>query len=111
MQVSLSAVDIARLQEAQDGMLRARARIDAALAEPRAADVVELYAAMRATVRRLQHELGLEERVRRQLRLVPQRRRVAHPGEARRPPAAPPPPIGPDAETQVLPRIPDPPRE
>ncbi|MCW2848541.1 MAG: hypothetical protein JWR90_2515 [Marmoricola sp.] len=108
-QVSLSGADIARLREAQNGLLRARARIEAALSEPRAADVVELYAATRATVRRLQHELALEERVRRQLRLVPQRRRAAHPGDPRRPPAAPPPPLGPDAETQVLPRFPDPP--
>jgi isopentenyldiphosphate isomerase len=52
-------------------MLQARARLDAALAEDHPADVVELYAATRATVRRLQHELGLDERVRRQLRLLP----------------------------------------
>jgi hypothetical protein len=55
-------------------MVRARARLDAALTEAQPADVVELYAVTRATVRRLQHELGLDERVRRQLRLLPPRR-------------------------------------
>src|SRR3954462_1954724 len=64
VQVNLSRDDIDRLQDAQDGMLRARARLDARLTEARPADVVELYAAPRATVRRLQHELGLDERVR-----------------------------------------------
>ena len=74
VQTSLSRDDIARLQEAQDGMLRARDRLDVALTETRPVDVVELYAATRSTVRRLQHELGLDERVRRQLRLLPPRR-------------------------------------
>lgn len=107
VQVSLSRDDIDRLQAAQDGMLRARARLDAALAEDRPADVVELYAATRATVRRLQHELGLDERVRRQLRLLPQRRLPTRPGVRRRPAGEMPDPTGPDEETQVLPRLPD----
>ncbi len=107
VQVSLSRDDIDRLQAAQDGMLRARARLDAALAEARPADVVELYAATRATVRRLQHELGLDERVRRQLRLLPQRRLPTRPGVRRRPAGDMPDPTGPDEETQVLPRLPD----
>ena len=75
VQVDLSQGDIARLQEAQDGMRRARTRLDAALAAEQSPDVIELYSATRSTVRRLQHELALDERVRRQLRLVPQRRR------------------------------------
>src|SRR4029077_11125102 len=79
VEVSLSRDDIARLQEAQDGMLRARARLDEALTEAQPADVVELYAATRATVRRLQHELALDERVRRQLRLLPPSRRPHRP--------------------------------
>jgi len=106
-QVSLSELDIARLQEAQDGLLRARTRLDAALVVDHPADVVELYAATRATVRRLQHELGLEERVRRQLRLIPPRARVPRPGPLRRPHVELPQPTGPDDETQVLPRISD----
>jgi hypothetical protein len=108
VEVSLSRDDIARLQAAQEGMLRARARLDTALTEGRSADVVELYAATRATVRRLQHELGLDERVRRQLRLLPQRRLSTRPGLRRRSAGtAAPDPTGPDDETQVLPRLPD----
>jgi uncharacterized membrane protein YccC len=105
-QVSLSRDDIARLQEAQEGMLRAKARIDAALDEPRHADVVELYAATRATVRRLQRELALDERVRRQLSL-PTQGRLAHRAAAVRGRSVSEvtPPPEPDDETQVLPRI------
>jgi hypothetical protein len=105
VQVSLSRDDIARLQAAQDGMLRARARLDAALTEAWTADVVELYAATRATVRRLQHELGLDERVRRQLRLLPPRRLPTRPGARRRSAGDVPPVTGPDEETQVLPQV------
>lgn len=110
-QASLSTADVVRLQDAQDGLLRARARLDAALTDDQAPDVIELYAATRSTVRRLQHELGLDERVRRQLRLVPPRRRPLRPGDLRRAPGATPYPIGPDDETQVLPRIPDSPTD
>jgi hypothetical protein len=105
VEVNLSHDDIARLQEAQDGMLHARARLDAALDEAHPADVVELYAATRATVRRVQHELDLDERVRRQLRLLPPRRMPTRPAVRRRSVGDVPPPPGPDDETQVLPRI------
>ena len=111
VEVSLSRDDIARLQEAQDGMLRARARLDAALDEAHPADVVELYAATRATVRRLQHELGLDERVRRQLRLLPQRRLPARSGVRRRSTGELPRPTGPEDETQVLPQVSEEPPE
>ncbi len=111
VQVSLSHDDIARLQDAQDGLLRARARLDEALETERPADVVELYAATRATVRRLQHELALDERVRRQLRLVPPRRRAPRPLPRRRPQVDLPEPIGPDDATQVMPRVGDEPPE
>jgi hypothetical protein len=107
VQVSLSRDDIARLQDAQDGMVRARARLDRALTEAPPADVVELYAVTRATVRRLQHELGLDERVRRQLRLLPPRRLPMRPVVPRRPADDVPRPAGPEEETQVLPRLPD----
>jgi hypothetical protein len=106
VQVSLSQGDIARLQDAHDGLLRARSRLDESLTAEHSPDVVELYAATRATVRRLQHELGLDERVRRQLRLIPHRHRPVRPGARRRAPADPlMPPAGPDDETQVMPRI------
>ena len=107
VQVSLSSEDIARLQETQDGMLRSRARLDEAIGRTRSPDVVELYAATRATVRRLQHELGLDERVRRQLRLLPPRHVPTRHVVRRRPAGDLPRPTGPDEETQVLPRLPD----
>jgi uncharacterized membrane protein YccC len=107
VQVSLSGDDIARLQGAQDGMLRARTRLDAMLTEARPADLTELYAAVRATIRRLQHELGLDERVRRQLRLLPERRVPRRSGVRRRSARSVARPTGPDDETQVLPRLPD----
>jgi hypothetical protein len=106
VQADLSLGDIARLQEAQDGMVRARTRIDTALATEQPPDVIELYSATRATVRRLQHELALDERVRRQLRLAPPSRRPHRPpslGDPRPSPL----PAGPDAETQVIPRVQD----
>ena len=111
VQVSLSRDDIARLQEAQNGMLGARARLDEALTEPRSPDLVELYAATRATVRRLQHELALDERVRRQLRLLPPRQLPTRPGFRRRPAGEVSAPTGPDEDTQVLPRLTDEPSE
>jgi uncharacterized membrane protein YccC len=107
VQVSLSRDDIARLQEAQEGMLRARARLDAALAEARPPDMVELYAATRATVRRLQHELALDERVRRQLRLLPPRRPPARDALRRRAVGDWPDPTGPDDDTQPMPELSD----
>ncbi len=105
VQVSLSRDDITRLQEAQDGMVRARAHLDEALAQEYSADVVELYATTRATVRRLQHELALDERVRRQLRLLPPRRLPPKPTIRRRPASDWPAPTGPDDDTQALPEL------
>ena len=106
-QASLSQGDIARLQDAQDGLLRARTRLDAALTDARLPDVIELLAATRVD------------------RPAPAAR--ARPRRAGTPPAAPasPTPLvprpgrasthrrrrasatGPDDETQVLPRLPD----
>ncbi len=108
VQVELGQADIDRLQEAQDGLDHARARLDAALGEDRPPDIIELLAATRQTVRRLQHELALDERVRRQLRLLPPRRHVPRPVRRRPHPAAPP---GPDAETVAMPHVRDEPEE
>ena len=93
-QASLSAADIERLQDAQACLLRAQDRIETALTATQPADVVELYAATRATVRRLQHELALDERVRRQLRLpaastAATSRRTPSPARAATPPGRP----------------------
>ena len=107
VQTHLSQADVARLQEALDGMHDARQRIDAAMATEQSPDLLELHSATRATVRRIQHELALDERVRRQLRLVTPRRRVRRP-TALRPPRPPlPRPTGPEDETQVLPPVRD----
>jgi hypothetical protein len=111
MQVSLGREDITRLQEAHDGMVRARDRLDAALMEARSADVVELYAVTRSTVRRLQRELDLDERVRRQLRLFPPRRLPTRDAVRRRAAGDWPGPTGPDDETQALPTLADEPPE
>ncbi len=112
VKADLSRADIARLQEAQDGLHRARTRLDDALTAELSPDVIELYSSTRATVRRLQHELAIDERVRRQLRLAPQHRRTHLPTSLHRPHReSPPPPTGPDAETQVLPRAGDDPQE
>jgi hypothetical protein len=103
----MSRADIARLQEALDGMLSARARLDSALERAWPPEVVELYVSTRATVRRLQRELALDERLRRQLRLLPPRR-VHTRGAVRHRPAADPQDLtDPDAETQVIPTVPD----
>lgn len=99
--------DVARLRDAQDGMQRAAARLDAAMVEARHPDVVELYAATRTTVRRLQHELALDERVRRQLRLRPHRRMPTRGAARRRSTGDWPAPTGPDDETQVMPQLSD----
>ncbi|GAA3834691.1 FUSC family protein [Nocardioides panacisoli] len=111
VQVSLGRADIDRLQEAQEGMLGARARLDSALTRSWPADVVELYAAARATVRRLQHELALDERVRRQLRLLPPRRHSVRSAIRHRSTLDRPDPTDPDAETQLMPRLSDDPPE
>jgi uncharacterized membrane protein YccC len=110
-QVDLSLGDIDRLQKAEEGMRRARTRLDAALVGEQSPDLIELYSATRSTVRRLQHELALDERVRRQLRLVPQRRRPYRSSPLHRPHLGAPPPARPDAETEVLPQVQDEPPE
>ena len=104
VQVELSRQDIVRLREAQDGLDQARTRLDAALSTDRSPDVIELLSVTRQTVRRLQHELALDERVRRQLRLLPARPRVPRIARRRPRPGTSP---GPDAETQVMPVVED----
>ena len=96
----LSGDDIARLKEALDGMYRTRARLDAQVTSG-PPEVQELRSMERLTLKRLLRELDLEERVRRQLRLLRPRRRVVTPRPAR-PRQEVFPPAGPDDETQVL---------
>ncbi len=107
VQVQLSAEDVARLREALEGLHGAGARLDATLSASLDPAVLELHAVARSTVRRLLRELDLEERVRRQLRLLRPRRRVPRPAPMRRGRTDLRPPPSPEDETQVLPAISD----
>jgi ABC-type transporter Mla subunit MlaD len=104
----LSSTDVAALREALDGLHEARARLDDLFLGGIAPELLELHAAVLSTVKRLLREMDLDERVRRQVRLLqPPRARLRRPGG--RPPAGspvPPEPTSPDAETQVLPVVP-----
>jgi hypothetical protein len=111
VQVELSAGDVARLQEALAGLHQARDRLSAEIAAASDPDVIELHTSERATVKRLLRELALEERVRRQLRLLRPRRRLPRSPVRRRPQQGLLPPAGPDEETRVLPKVPDDPEE
>jgi hypothetical protein len=107
----VSRADVARLQRAQDGLHRSRARLEAAMTTARSASVIELLSSTRATVRRMEGELALDERVRRQLHLTPPHRRSHRPGPPHRFRAvAPSTSTGPDDETMVLPRLPEEPQ-
>ena len=107
----MSSADVQALREALDGLHEARARLDDLLTADSAPELLELHAAVLSTVRRLLTEMDLDERVRRQVRLGrprPRRPRPGAPAPGDRP-AAPEEPT-PDAETQVMPRVPDNPR-
>ncbi len=66
----LSASDVPAVREALDGMSEARARLDGALLSGGPPQLVELNAAVLATVKRMLLEMDLDERVRRQLRML-----------------------------------------
>ena len=104
------SADFAALREAMEGLPEARARheeLGTAVDDP---DLRELEATVLSTVKRVQRELDLEQRVRRQLQL---RRPVRtwpaplRPHPSRRRPPALPPEAGPEAETTLMPTIPD----
>jgi len=109
--------DVRVLTEALEGLHEARARLDAALAGGTDQDLLELHATLRATVRRLLREMDLDERIRRQVRLRPRSRpRLPAAGRTRRRPPGPVRPEEPleptpEAETQVLPVVPNDPRD
>ncbi|MBA2955316.1 hypothetical protein GON03_13330 [Nocardioides sp. MAH-18] len=108
----LKSADFAELRHAMDGLPEARSRLEelgAATSDP---DLLELQATVLATVRRVQRELDLEQRVRRQLQLGrPHRPRPAplRPRPSRRRPTSPglDPTLAPDAETIRMPQITD----
>jgi Fusaric acid resistance protein-like len=98
-----NAADEQDLRDALDGLHEARARLEELVATGAGGDLLEMHAAVLATVKRLMTELDLDERVRRQVRLVRRPRpRVRQSGGP--PPVAAPEP-DPDAETQRMPRL------
>jgi hypothetical protein len=120
VQLELGTADIDRLNTSLDGLHEARARLDAAMdagvASGAAPEVIELHGVERLTVKRLLHELDLEQRVRRQLRLMRPRPRLpggrrmsglARPVSRRRTRPDLQPPAGPDDETQLIPKVTD----
>ncbi len=104
----MSSADVQALRDALEGLHEARARLDDLLTADAAPELLELHAAVLSTVKRLLREIDLDERIRRQVRLLrPARPRQPHrdaPTPSSRPPASPEP--APDAETQLLPRLP-----
>ena len=109
----MSSADIRGLREALGGLPEARARLEDLLPTDSDPALRELHAAVLSTVKRLQREMDLEQRIRRQLQLRPPTRprasrpaprRSAPPGPAHSGPA---PGATPDAETLPMPRLPD----
>ncbi len=100
--------EIHHVQAALDGLDEARARLEHLLLVDTDPVLFELCAALLGTVRRLQQELSLDARVRRQLRLLTRPRgRVPRPpvrvaSRRPRPPHPPPPDRGPDQPTQLM---------
>ncbi|MEP9362540.1 FUSC family protein [Nocardioides sp. CN2-186] len=108
-----SSADFEALREAMEGLPEARARLEEMSTSVADADLRELHAAVLSTVKRVQRELDLEQRVRRQLQLRrPLRTWPAplrpHPSRRRATslPAAGPAGDG-DAETVRMPRLSD----
>jgi hypothetical protein len=110
--VRMSATDVAVVREALSGLHEARTRLEELLMNTTAPQGIELYAAVLSTVKRLLRELDLDERIRRQVRMLRTTRpRPPRPGSAADVrPSAPEEPSA-DAETQVLPAAPRAPRD
>ena len=78
----MSAAAVQALREGLDGLHGARVRLEDPLQAGAPSQLLELYAAVLSTVRRLLTEMDLDERVWRQVRLAPrprQPRSGAHP--------------------------------
>ena len=109
VRTELSAGDIERVRTALDDLHRTRDRLAEEIAASPTTEVLELRSSQRSTVKRVLRELDLDQRVRRQLRLSPPRKRPGPHHRPPHPPGKPPPPgTGPNDETQVLP-VPRPP--
>jgi len=104
---SLGSDDVQALRDALDGMQEARARLSDLATTDSAPELRELHAVTLSTVKRLLREMDLEQRVRRQVQLVPPvRPRPAYLGRPLPRRRATMPESTPDAETQPLPRLP-----
>ena len=68
---TVGVAHVQALREALDGLQEARARLDDLLMADSDSQLLELHAAVLSTVKRLMREMDLDERIRRQLRLLP----------------------------------------
>jgi hypothetical protein len=104
----ITTADVEALREALEGLHEARSRAEGLLAGGTAPELIELHAAVLSTVKRLLDEMDLDERIRRQVRLMrstrPRRSQHRAPRSSERP-VGPQEPT-PDAETQLLPQQP-----
>jgi hypothetical protein len=109
----MSSADFHALREAMAGLPEARGRLEELAMTESDPVLRELHSTVLSTVKRVQRELDLEQRVRRQLQMRrPRRPRPAPlrpPGSRRRPPAFP--EAAPDEETMPLPQIDEPPSD
>ena len=106
MRTSTAAVQA--LRGALEGLHEARTRLDDLLMAGGSPELLELHAVVLSTVKRLLREMDLEERIRRQVGLLrAPRARTRHHGapESGGPPTTAEP--APDAETQLMRRLPD----
>ena len=104
----MSSADVRALRAALGGLPEARARLEDLLPTDSDPALRELHAAVLSTVKRLQREMDLEQRIRRQLQLRPPTRpRPVRPASRRPAPSGPAPSETPDAETLPMPRLPD----
>ncbi len=102
----ISSSDVDPLGEALEGLHEARARLEVSLTSGGLPELLELDAAVLATVKRLMREMDLDERVRRQVRLLrprPRLHRPAAPASGVGPPGSSEP--SPDDETQPMPTL------
>lgn len=103
----LGSADFRALREAMDGLPEARSRLEDLAATEMHPDLRELHATVLSTVKRVQREIDLEHRVRRQLQL--RRPTRPRPAPLRTPPARRRSPyftdVSPEAPTQQLPRL------
>ena len=109
-------VDLANVQDlrgALEGLHEARARLEDLVMADTDSELLEMHAAVLSTVKRLLREMDLDERIRRQIRQLPPARSRIRPAGAststKRPSPAPKPAA--DAETQLLPKIPNNPQD